>query len=103
MPTAFPPFTARSMLFVPGDRPERFRKAAASGADAICIDLEDAVGFTSKASARQHALDYLSQRTAGLLVCIRINSLRTAEGLRDLLALVDCAPADAILLPKAQG
>ena len=38
MPTTFPPFTARSMLFVPGDRPERFSKAVASGADAPVID-----------------------------------------------------------------
>ena len=103
MPTPFPPFIARSMLFVPGDRPERFGKAVASGADAICIDLEDAVAPASKALARQYAVDYLSQRTSGPLVCIRINSLRTADGLRDLLALVDSVPAYAILLPKAQS
>jgi (S)-citramalyl-CoA lyase len=103
MHTTFPPFTARSMLFVPGDRPERFSKAVASGADAICIDLEDAVAPAAKVLARQHAVDYLSQRTSGPLVCIRINSLRTADGLRDLLTLVDSVPADAILLPKAQG
>ena len=41
-------------LFVPGDRPERFAKAAASGTDAIIIDLEDAVAPAAKAAARDH-------------------------------------------------
>ena len=43
-----------SPLFVPGDRPNRFEKAAASGADAIIIDLEDAVAPDKKAEARGH-------------------------------------------------
>ena len=43
---------ARSFLFVPGDRPERFAKALASGADAVVIDLEDAVAPGAKAQAR---------------------------------------------------
>ncbi|NBO74167.1 MAG: CoA ester lyase, partial [Gammaproteobacteria bacterium] len=42
----------RSMLFVPGDRPDRFAKAAASGADAVILDLEDAVALESRPQAR---------------------------------------------------
>ena len=42
----------RSLLFVPGDRPDRFAKAAASGADAIILDLEDSVSLANKAAAR---------------------------------------------------
>src|SRR3546814_17660517 len=49
----------RSLLFVPGDRPERFAKAAASGADAIILDLEDSVAPANKAAARGHIADYL--------------------------------------------
>ena len=45
----------RSLLFVPGDRPERFAKAAASGADAIILDLEDSVSLANKDAAR-HAM-----------------------------------------------
>src|ERR1700730_16136197 len=47
----------RSFLFVPGIRPERFNKALASGADAVILDLEDAVGEPDKAQARQHVAD----------------------------------------------
>ena len=43
----------RSLLFVPGDRPERFAKAQASGADALILDLEDAVAETAKGAARE--------------------------------------------------
>jgi citrate lyase beta subunit len=99
----FRPFDARSMLFVPGDRPERFDKAAASGADAICIDLEDAVVAARKALARDALLAFLRRRQAQVFVCVRINSLRSAEGLRDLLALFDAPRADAVVLPKTQG
>src|SRR3546814_2723152 len=50
----------RSLLFVPGDRPERFAKAAASGADAIILDLEDSVALANKEAARSAVADYLS-------------------------------------------
>jgi hypothetical protein len=46
---------ARSLLFVPGDRPERFDKAAACGAHAVIVDLEDAVAPAAKAQARHAA------------------------------------------------
>ena len=63
---------ARSFLFVPADRPERFAKAAASGAHAIIIDLEDAVSPDAKADARSNILEYLDGNRAGH-VLVRIN------------------------------
>ena len=47
---------ARSFLFVPGNRPERFDKAARSGADAVILDLEDSVPAADKTAARQAVL-----------------------------------------------
>ncbi|MGP1282910.1 MAG: HpcH/HpaI aldolase/citrate lyase family protein [Parasphingopyxis sp.] len=75
-----------SILFVPGSRPDRFAKAAESGADLICIDLEDAVAEGDKDTAREAAIASLDTLDPGK-VAIRINGLRTAAGLADLLAL----------------
>ena len=68
---------ARSLLFVPGDRPERFGKALDSGADAIILDLEDAVGPSAKPAARQAILDWLPAHHRAS-VWIRINAVGTA-------------------------
>lgn len=77
-----------SILFVPGSRADRFAKAAESGADLICIDLEDAVAPDDKDAAREAAIGSLDTLDpAG--VAIRVNGLKTAAGLRDLLALRD--------------
>lgn len=65
---------ARTLLFVPADRPDRFAKAAASSADGIILDLEDAVGPEHKSTARQHVADYL--RTGNPAV-VRINASGT--------------------------
>jgi (S)-citramalyl-CoA lyase len=73
----------QTLLFVPGSRPERFEKALASGADLVCIDLEDAVGPADKDSARDAAIAALGNPRLG----IRINGVRTRHGLADLLAL----------------
>lgn len=75
-----------NFLFVPANRPERFEKAANSGADLICIDLEDSVPADQKDSARESVLEALStlDRTK---TAVRINGLKTAAGLADLLAL----------------
>lgn len=91
------------MLFVPADRPDRWGKALASGADLVCIDLEDAVRPEAKAQARQAVLDGL-RGEALTRVALRINGLRTADGLRDVLALVDAGVAlHAIVLPKTES
>ncbi|MEP4378645.1 MAG: CoA ester lyase [Alphaproteobacteria bacterium] len=95
----------RSLLFVPATRPDRFEKAAAAGADMVCIDLEDAVARDDKETARATALAYLAgPLPAGPRWVLRINSPRTALGLHDLLALLasDAAP-HALFIPKASS
>ncbi len=84
---------ARSLLFVPGDRPERFSKAQASGADLVCIDWEDAVAPAARAQARSTVLAFLAQQAAGHVYGVRINALASADGLRDVLALSEAPPA----------
>lgn len=63
----------RSLLFVPADRPERFAKAAASGADAIILDLEDSVSLENKATGRAAAAEWLVDRDANVLTLVRVN------------------------------
>ncbi|WP_373356586.1 CoA ester lyase [Pseudoroseicyclus sp. CXY001] len=90
----------RSLLFVPGDRPERFAKAAASGADALILDLEDSVAPGRKSQARQAVAAALSgPRDVPLLV--RVNPLGGDEIGADLQAIAG-GGADGVLLPKCQ-
>ena len=65
---------ARSLLFVPGDRPDRFAKAVAAGADAVILDLEDAVAPDAKAEALGHALSWLER---GHTAVVRVNGTGT--------------------------
>jgi citrate lyase subunit beta / citryl-CoA lyase len=96
MPATSALTTARTLLFVPGHRPDRFAKAAASGADAIILDLEDAVGPDLKGQARQAVRDWLRQGGDGI---VRINPPGTDMYTDDLTALAD-APR-TVMLPKA--
>ena len=90
----------QSLLFVPGTRPERFAKALASGADLVCIDLEDAVGPADKDSARDAALAAMSDPRLG----IRINGVRTRQGLADLVALAAAGSGPAfVMLPMVEA
>ena len=66
--------SARSLLFVPGNRPERFAKAVGTGADVVIVDLEDAVGPGDKDAARNHVADWLA---AGNVAMVRINAFGT--------------------------
>ena len=95
----------RSLLFVPAVRPDRFPKALATGADAVCIDLEDGVAPDAKETARARALDLLAGRgPCGAEVSLRINDAKTTLGRTDLAALIDSgAPPDALMLPKVAG
>jgi citrate lyase beta subunit len=82
----------RSLLFVPGNRPERYRKALAAGADLICIDLEDAVGpGSAKDDARRMLLGelpkLLDEKELKDRIVLRINSLKTGVGLHDIQTL----------------
>ncbi|MEH3104890.1 MAG: CoA ester lyase [Sphingomonas phyllosphaerae] len=92
----------RSLLFVPGDRPERFDKAAASGADALILDLEDAVAPAAKAAARGAVAARLRTARGDVAVFVRVNPLGTALLDEDLAALGGLLP-DAVVLPKAEG
>lgn len=91
----------RSLLFVPGDRPERFPKAAASGADALILDLEDSVAPEAKAGAREAIVEWL-RSTAPVPSFVRINPLDSEHVGADLRAIVAARPA-GIVLPKAEG
>lgn len=95
----------RSFLFVPGDRPERFEKAVASGADAVCIDLEDAVAAQNKNAARKEAFAYLTSSPARrVAVGVRLNAFERIDGYRDMVALSESGAAPAfVLLPKVRG
>ena len=92
--------TIQSLLFVPGNRPERFAKALASGADLVCIDLEDAVPADAKIEARAAAMAVVDN----LKFAVRINGLTTREGLADLLAIAAAPIRPALLLiPKVES
>ena len=103
MPIAFR--SRRSLLFVPAVRPDRFPKALATGADAVCLDLEDGVGFGAKDEARISALELLASRAPTRAeISLRINDPKTDLGQRDLDAIVRAgARLDALMLPKVSG
>ncbi|MBB3657900.1 citrate lyase subunit beta/citryl-CoA lyase [Rhizobium sp. BK650] len=92
----------RSLLFVPGDRPERFDKALASGADAVILDLEDSVSTQNKPPAREAVHDFVTRRSVDARLMIRINPLASRAFEDDLAALADINPF-AVVLPKAEG
>ena len=68
----------RSILFVPGDKPERYGKALAAGADAVCIDLEDAVPSARKAQARGEVVEFLERWGGGTCMRSRTAPVPTA-------------------------
>lgn len=95
----------RSLLFVPANRPDRFDKAAMSGADAIIIDLEDSVASEHKEKARETVREYL-QTPLPVETLIRINPLDSKHAILDIKAILDPKlphHPDAIVLPKAEG
>ena len=92
-------FTAQSLLFVPGHRPDRFGKAAAAGAGLTVIDLEDAVPAADKPAARAAALAQLGEDETALLGWgLRINAVTTAAGIADLAGLGEAAVLPPVLL-----
>lgn len=93
-----PQMIARSYLFVPGDRPDRFDKACSAGADMVIVDLEDAVPPARKNEARAAIGNWLS---SGREVVLRINA-DTTEWFRDDLHLARAPGVAGIILPKAQ-
>ena len=91
----------RSLLFVPGDRPDRMEKALKSGADALILDLEDSVAATAKPEARRAVAAFLAANESARL-WVRINPLDSDEADKDLQALLPANP-DGLVLPKAEG
>ncbi len=95
----------RSLLFVPAVRPDRYAKALATGVDAVCIDLEDGVGFSAKGDARTAAIALFSERSPSTAeVSLRINDPKGDLGRRDLDAMLRSGiRPDALMLPKVSG
>ena len=90
----------RSLLFVPGDRPDRMEKALSSGADALILDLEDSVATAAKPYARQAVTAFLRRTPRLLPLFVRINPPGLGMEANDLAA---AAGADALVVPKAEG
>ena len=90
----------RSLLFVPGDRPDRMDKALASGADALILDLEDAVAPSAKAKARRCVAQFIARKPDGPAIYVRINPLDTSLLDDDLTALAAVTP-HGYVLPKS--
>ncbi|MFM7884983.1 MAG: itaconate degradation C-C-lyase RipC [Microcystis panniformis] len=95
----------KSWLFTPATKSDRFSRAAEVKADALIIDLEDAVASTAKEEARTAALRYLGETSSNHLPCaLRINSPDTRFGLDDLQALLlSPAEPDYLILPKCDS
>jgi len=88
----------RTLLFVPADRPDRFEKALASGADAVIVDLEDAVAPDAKASAREELARWLHPERQ---VLVRINAPGTDWFDADL-SILKLPGVRGVVLPKAE-
>lgn len=104
--TAPPERLCRSTLYVPASRPDMVAKAAASAADAVCIDLEDAVAPDQKEASRAAVVRALTTLEFGHRTrLVRINGLDTPFAYRDLIDVLEPAGAhvDAVMVPKARG
>lgn len=94
----------RSLLFVPGARPDRFDKAVAAGPDIVAIDLEDAVLQNQKAEAREAVINYLNASSDTSKLCVRINGMSTEHALADLSALsASKAKPALVMIPKVES
>ena len=95
----------RSLLFVPGLRPDRFAKALEAGADIVCVDMEDAVALPRKDEGRALTLPlFREQGHPHVEKMARINSLQTPHGLKDLQAIIESdLPPPSIMIPKVKS
>ena len=93
----------RSFIFAPGLRPELYPKALASGADIVCVELEDGIAPHDKDEAREKTMTLFAEPQAddGVERLVRINCLRSAVGLDDVQAILATdMPPPALMLPK---
>ncbi len=92
----------RSLLFAPADNPKMLAGLAKRGADAVVLDLEDAVANSAKGAARQQAAAYLRHATGLKMATVRVNGIETGLTEEDLSAVVGPG-LDAVVVPKVQG
>ena len=92
----------RSFLFVPGDRPDRFTKALAAGADRVIIDLEDAVLPHAKGAARNHIANWAAA-ARNQDVAVRVNAIDTIWNNDDLRLVAELPNVTVVLLHKAES
>ena len=90
---------SRSFLFVPADSQRKLEKAGGVGADALILDLEDAVAAEARPAARELAAEYLQGKAR---VWVRVNPVDTEDFALDLEAVMPAAPA-GIILPKPRS
>lgn len=105
METTRPIVPRRSFIFTPGLKPDMFPKALASGADIVCVELEDGIAPKDKDIARVRALSLFADPHPddGVERIVRINCLREAFGLADVQAvLATNTPPPALMLPKVR-
>ena len=95
----------RSFIFTPGLQPEMFPKALASGADMVCIELEDGIAIKDKEEARKNTINALKtlEVSNDVELVVRINCQRTKFGLLDLESFVSSEiKVKALMLPKVK-
>ena len=95
----------RSFIFTPGLNPDMFPKAIASGADMVCIELEDGIAIKDKDEARKNTIEALKtlEVKSGVELVVRVNCQRTKFGLLDLEAFISSnLKVKAIMLPKVK-
>ena len=95
----------RSFIFTPGLNPEMFPKALASGADMVCIDLEDGIAIKDKDEARKNTINALKTLEVknDVELVVRVNCQRTKPGLLDLEAFISSKlKVKALMLPKVK-
>jgi len=96
----------RSLIFAPGLKPEMFAKALGSGADIVCLDIEDAVAPAHKEEARAKSLALFADLPdpGAVEPMLRINPMGTEEGMRDVLAIVEATrPPPALMMTKPKS
>ena len=94
----------RSILFAPGARADMYAKTLTTGADVVCLDLEDATAPKDKAGGRITAFEFLAAGGEGPVRAVRMNGLKTVDGAKDLVRIAELAPKSGLLvMPKVDA
>jgi citrate lyase beta subunit len=96
----------RSLLFVPGNRLNLFPKALKTGADVVCLDLEDSIPSNQKAKTRRETIKFLesTSEVENMEVVLRINGLETHDGIKDIDCIMDSkTPPSSLMLTKIRN